>query len=126
MSLRNPDDDEDSNGEQNSGGQSNPAAPPAASKADVERVRDDAADEIEDLRSEIEDLHSENEKLREENEDLRESVVVLDQLVNYVYQYGACRESTRKFNEDMSHVMPENQESDDEVPLPFQEGKADD
>lgn len=111
-------------GEQNteqqpSGQQSNPAAPPAAAKADVQKLREETVDEIERLESEIEDLRAENEELRSEKDELREALAKIDRLVNKVYEMGATRDGEPPLNSDMTHMMPENKEDDGEIPIPF-------
>jgi predicted nuclease with TOPRIM domain len=50
------------------------AQPEAAAKADVDRLRDETVDELEELRAEKEELRNEIEALRADNEELREAV----------------------------------------------------
>jgi regulator of replication initiation timing len=99
----------DGSGAQSGNQQSGMAAPEAAAKADVEKLRDDHRQKIEDLRVRLEELQQEAKDLRAENEALRDFLKDIDQLVNKVYEYGATEDGEPPLNSEMPHILPENQ-----------------
>jgi hypothetical protein len=113
---------EQSNEQQAGGQQSNGAAPEPASKRDAQEAERKAEEAKAKAVEEAERVH---QNLRSEISDLRERVAVLDQLVNNLYQSAQCREEDRRFNEDMSHVMPENKEDGGDESAAFLEGSSD-
>ena len=114
----------DGSGAQSGNQQSGMAAPEAAAKADVEKLRDDHQQEIEDLRARVEELQQEAQSLRAENEALRDFLTDIDRLINKVYQIGATEDGEPPLNPEMPHVLPENQEEDGPS-VPFARGDSD-
>jgi len=114
----------DGSGAQSGNQQGGMAAPEAAAKADVEKLREDHAVEIEDLRARIDELQEEAESLRAENEALRDFLKDIDRLLNKVYELGATEDGEPALNPEMPHVLPENQEEDGPS-VPFAQGGDD-
>jgi hypothetical protein len=133
MSLSTPNDDEDEDGqsteEETTAADRRRAAreaereaeqmrgPEAAAKRDVE----EAERKAEGAHERAEEVHAE---LAAEIEEVQDQVAKLDLLVNAVYRMGATRDGEPPLNDEMPHVVPENQEDGREMPSGDQEASS--
>jgi hypothetical protein len=92
-------------------------APEAASKRAVEEVErkadtaDEKAENAKDMaREEAQAVHAD---LKARIDDLEEQVLMLDRLVNKVYEIGSTRDDEPSFNAEMPHVAPDNRDPQD-------------
>lgn len=97
-------------------------APVAASRRDVmeaekraEQAQQEAADAKRMTVEEVKQVRDEIEEVRADLEDTREALVMLDELVNGLFQNAATPEGEPPLNDEMGYCCPENAEEDQPV-----------
>lgn len=108
------------------------SGPEAASRRDVmeaekraEEARQEAADAKRMAVEEVKQVRDELEETREQLEQTREELVMLDELVNGLFQNAATPEGEAPLNSDMPYCCEENTEAEEPSLVDQTEGDED-